>query len=293
MTRDDRFYAFIVDHTSRSRNRIRKISIHKRWLKVSACLGLILCCAALYGFYGLAQRVVHARIERENNRLRQENEKQRQQLNQLENRVEAIEDASRRLKEMSGVTEQDENSENMRGAGGPLLLMDAETIAAVEYRAAFLEKELQSYESVLRERERVPSIWPVEGRITDAFGVRGNPFGGGSSEFHSGQDIAAPWGTGVVAAATGTVAFAGTQSGYGQIVIVDHGNGMSTRYGHLSRIEVELGQQVMRGTQLGSVGSTGRSTGPHLHYEVRINEAAVSPRRYLPDESDFSSKNAQ
>lgn len=291
MTRDDRFYAFIVDHTSRSRNRIRKISIHKRWLKVSAVAGLMLLCAALYGIYGLAQRVVHARIERENNRLREENQKQREQLNKLENRVEAIEDAASRLKEMSGVTAQDEHGEPLRGAGGPLLLMDAETIAAVEYRASFLERELQTYESVLRERERVPSIWPVEGRITDGFGVRGNPFGGGSSEFHSGQDIAAAWGTPVVAAGTGTVAVAGTQNGYGQIVIVDHGNGLSTRYGHLSRIEVEIGQQVTRGDRLGAVGSTGRSTGPHLHYEVRINEAAVSPRRYLPAESTFPVEN--
>jgi murein DD-endopeptidase MepM/ murein hydrolase activator NlpD len=286
MIKDERFYAFIVARTSRSRARIRRISFHKRWLKVSALAAFVILSAALYGVYGLVQQAVHLRIERENNRLREENAKQRWQLDKLADRVEAIEDASRRLKEISGVPEQQkEGTTDLRGAGGPLVQMDAETISAVEYRAAQLEKELQVYESVLR--ERVPSAAPVEGRITDGFGVRGNPFGGGSSEFHSGQDIAASWGMPVVAAGSGTVILAGPQSGYGQLVVIDHGNGLTTHYGHLSRIEAVPGQQIARGEQLGRVGSTGRSTGPHLHYEVRINDAAVNPRRYLP--AQFSS----
>nr|MBA3242642.1 M23 family metallopeptidase [Acidobacteriota bacterium] len=97
-----------------------------------------------------------------------------------------------------------------------------------------------------------------------------------------GQDIAAPRGTPVLAAADGFVTQAGTQSGYGQIVIIDHGNGLTTRYGHLSKIEATLGQELKRGELLGQVGSTGRSTGPHLHYEVRFRDVPVSPSRYLP-----------
>jgi murein DD-endopeptidase MepM/ murein hydrolase activator NlpD len=85
-----------------------------------------------------------------------------------------------------------------------------------------------------------------------------------------------------MAAAQGTVIFAGWQNGYGQIVIIDHGNGLTTRYGHLSGIDVEVGRQIARGEQIGRVGSTGRSTGPHLHYEVRINDEPVNPRQYLP-----------
>lgn len=293
MTRDDRLYAFIVAHTSRSRARIRRISIHKRWLKVSGAIALVVLCAALYGVYGLVHETTHAEVERENARLKAENAKQREQLNKLEDRVEAIEDASRRLKEISGVEEQAEPEAELRGAGGPLLEMDGEAIASVEQRAAQLERALQVYEQALRERERMPSIWPVEGRVTDGFGMRGNPFGGGSSEFHAGQDIAAPWGTPVVAAASGTVSFAGTQNGYGQVVILDHGNGISTRYGHLSRIEAQIGQILERGQQLGRVGSTGRSTGPHLHYEVRLGEEAVSPRRYLPEKSVFQGETVQ
>ncbi|HEY0080684.1 MAG TPA: peptidoglycan DD-metalloendopeptidase family protein [Pyrinomonadaceae bacterium] len=285
MKRDERIYAFIVAHTSHSRFPIRQISIHRRWLKVSLALLAVVFCAALYGMYSLSQEAAHLRLEDENNRLRMENEKQRHQLHNLKNRVEAVEDATRRLSEISGVGEGgEENRTNERGAGGPALLMDAANISVFEIRAAQLEQELRRYEAELieRERTRIPSIWPVEGRMTDDFGLRGNPFGGDSSEFHAGQDIATNWGTPVVAAGSGTVTFAGTQNGYGQVVILDHGNGLTTRYGHLSRIEVEVGQELTRGQELGRVGSTGRSTGPHLHYEVRIYDTAVNPRGYLP-----------
>jgi len=284
MNRDERFYAFIISRTTRSRACIRRISVHQRWLKVSALAGVILFGCAAYGLYGLTQQAAHLRIQEENDRLRRENERQRRQLEKLENRVDAIEDASRRLSEISGVSHDAEEGTDPHGAGGPSLELDAAAINFIEARAARLEEDLRAYEAALRERARVPSIWPVEGgETTDSFGVRGNPFGGGSSEFHPGQDIAAPRGTPVVAAADGTVTTAGWQNGYGNVVIIDHGNGLSTRYGHLSRIEVSAGQELKRGRLLGLVGSTGRSTGPHLHYEVRIGEAPVSPRRYLPE----------
>jgi murein DD-endopeptidase MepM/ murein hydrolase activator NlpD len=128
----------------------------------------------------------------------------------------------------------------------------------------------------------IPSIWPVAGPLSSGFGVRGNPFGGSSREFHKGQDIAAPIGTPVMATADGVVTVAGWLRGYGWVVYIDHGNGISTRYGHLSRIDVAVGQTIKRGEQLGLVGSTGRSTGPHLHYEVLINGQATNPIPYLP-----------
>jgi murein DD-endopeptidase MepM/ murein hydrolase activator NlpD len=282
MNRDERFYAFIVSTTSRSRSYVRRVSIHKRWVKVSAVAVALLCCASAYGVYGLTQQALHLRIEEENNRLRIENERQRRQLQKLENRVDAIEDASRRLSEMSGVpAEQQEEGTSPHGAGGPAL--DAESVELLELRAARLEMDLQVYEAALKERARVPSIWPVEGESTDSFGYRGNPFGGGGSEFHPGQDIAAPRGTPVLAPADGTVIEAGWKSGYGQTVVIDHGNGLTTRYGHLSKLEVESGQEIRRGEELGLVGSTGRSTGPHLHYEVRLGDLPISPRHYLPE----------
>jgi murein DD-endopeptidase MepM/ murein hydrolase activator NlpD len=282
MVRDDRLYAFIVARTNRSRARIRRVGVHKRTLKLLTGLGVVALCAALYGFYGLTQQVIHLRIERENERLRAENERQRRQLNNLNQRIEAVEDNARRLVEISGATGETNQVEG-RGAGGPEILFSSLSgIIGVEYKTDYLERELKSYEELLKRRTTVPSIWPVAGELTDGFGGRRNPFGGSSSEFHTGQDISTSSGTPVVAAAQGMVIFAGWQNGYGQIVIIDHGNGLTTRYGHLSGIDVEVGQLIRRGEQLGRVGSTGRSTGPHLHYEVRINDEPVNPRQYLP-----------
>jgi murein DD-endopeptidase MepM/ murein hydrolase activator NlpD len=279
MVRDDRLYAFIVARTNSSRARIRRIRVHKRTLKLLTLFCIVGLGAALYGFYGLTQQATHWRIERENRRLRAENERQRMQLNNLNQRIEAVEDKARGLVERSGVEGESKQVET-RGAGGPEVLFD--NLVAVEFKTDYLERELKSYEELLKKRATVPSIWPVGGELTDGFGGRRNPFGGWGSEFHTGQDIATLWGTPVVAAAQGIVIFAGWQNGYGQIVIIDHGNGLTTRYGHLSGIDVEVGQQLARGEQLGRVGSTGRSTGPHLHYEVRINDEPVNPLQYLP-----------
>ncbi|MFN2452675.1 MAG: M23 family metallopeptidase [Pyrinomonadaceae bacterium] len=288
--RDDRFYAFIVARTSRSRSRIRRITLHKRWLKVSAACVLVLLSAAAYGFYALTQEVAHLSVERENERLREENAKQRQQLNSLNSRVEAVEDVSRRIAEMSGVAHGGDESPRMdlhetelRGAGGPRLPLDATSgVSFIEHKTRALESNLRAYETILRRRQMLPSLWPVAGNLTDGFGGRRDPFGGSASEFHAGQDIAAVWGTPVEAAGSGKISFAGWQNGYGQVVIIDHGGGLATRYGHLSQVNVRAGEEIKRGSILGRVGSTGRSTGPHLHYEVRINDKAVNPRPYLP-----------
>lgn len=284
MVRDDRLYAFIIAHTSRSRSRIRRICVHKRWLKLSALAGLIVIAAALYGIYGLTQHIRHRYVEQENAQLRAENEKQRQQLDKLNHRVEAVEDTSRKLAEMSGVNQDQQPI--MNGAGGPFIPLDEAT--AVELKTNRLEQELRVYEAALRERATVPSIWPVEGSLESGFGGRRNPFGGSSYENHEGQDIEAEMGTPVVAAASGTVTIACAQNGYGNVVYIDHGNGLSTRYGHLSHIDATVGQTIARGEILGRVGSTGRSTGPHLHYEVRINNDPVNPRAYLPGAGESS-----
>ncbi len=281
MVRDDRFYAFIVAHTSRSRSRIRRIAIHKRWLKLSAVFALFALGAALYGFYGLAQQARHLSTENENARLREENQRQRQQLENLNNRVEAVEDASRRLVEISGANGEGQTA-IIGGTGGPALPFDEAALSVLESKTRQVEQELEVYKTILEERSVIPSLWPVRGNLESGFGGRRNPFGGSSFEYHEGQDIDAPFGEPVAAAASGSVIFAGWQNGYGQVVYVDHGSGLTTRYGHLSQIDVAVGQALARGEKLGLVGSTGRSTGPHLHYEVRINNEPVNPRRYLP-----------
>jgi murein DD-endopeptidase MepM/ murein hydrolase activator NlpD len=125
-----------------------------------------------------------------------------------------------------------------------------------------------------------PTLWPVVGRITANFGERLDPFSG-EGAFHTGVDIAAEYGEGVRAAADGVVIEAGLHSGYGRLVIVDHGFGVTTWYGHLSTFNVPPGIHVKRGDIIGYVGVSGRTTGPHVHYEVRINNAPVNPMRYL------------
>jgi len=280
MTRDDRFYAFIVARTSRSKAHIRRICVHKRWLKLSVVALVAITGGLLYGFYGLTQQAEHLRTEHENQRLRAENDKQRQELQSLNNRVDAVEDTSRKLAEVSGVPKE---NQTVHGQGGPARPVDsAAALAALVAKTARLEHELHAYEELLRERGMTPSIWPVSGRRESGMGGRRNPFGGRGYEYHEGQDIDAAYGTPVMVAASGKVTIAGWQRGYGNVVYIDHGSGLSTRYGHLSKIDVSVGQAVMRGQTIGLVGSTGRSTGPHLHYEVRINNQPVDPRQYLP-----------
>jgi murein DD-endopeptidase MepM/ murein hydrolase activator NlpD len=280
MTRDDRFYAFIVARTSRSKAHIRRICVHKRWLKASAMALVAITGGLIYGFYGLTQQAEHLRIDHENQRLRAENDKQRQELQNLNNRVDAVEDTSRKLAEASGVQK---DGQPARGQGGPAHPVDsAAALAALESKTAKVERELRMYEAFLRLHGMTPSIWPVMGKLESGVGGRRNPFGGRGYEYHEGQDIDAAYGTPVAVAATGRVVIAGWQRGYGNVVYVDHGNGLSTRYGHLSEIDVTVGQTVTRGQTIGLVGSTGRSTGPHLHYEVRINNQPVDPKQYLP-----------
>jgi murein DD-endopeptidase MepM/ murein hydrolase activator NlpD len=125
-----------------------------------------------------------------------------------------------------------------------------------------------------------PNLWPVEGPVTGSFGERTDPFNG-EGAFHSGIDISASYGQPVLAPADGVVTFADFMGGYGRAVALDHGRGITTRYGHLASYAVVPGQYVRRGDTIGYVGLSGRSTGPHLHYEVRINDTPVNPHKFL------------
>jgi murein DD-endopeptidase MepM/ murein hydrolase activator NlpD len=125
-----------------------------------------------------------------------------------------------------------------------------------------------------------PSLWPVEGRVGSSFGEREDPING-EGAFHSGLDIEAPDGTPVRAAADGNVTDAAMNGGYGREIILDHGHDVLTVYGHLSAMAVVPGQHVIRGQVIGYVGQSGRATGPHLHYEVRVHNVPVNPHKYL------------
>ena len=128
----------------------------------------------------------------------------------------------------------------------------------------------------------VPSTLPVQGWVTSGFGYRFSPWGGGT-KLHEGVDIAAAYGSAIYAPSDGTVVFAGTKGGYGNALIIDHGYGISTLYGHTSQLFVSEGQRIARGTRIASVGNSGASTGPHLHYEVRVDGIPTDPAKYYKE----------
>lgn len=146
------------------------------------------------------------------------------------------------------------------------------------------EKSLHELHASLQDQESIlvatPSTWPVNGYLSSGFGYRESPFGS-NYEFHDGLDISAPAGTPVLATADGVVTFSGQYGDTGNTVTITHGYGYETGYGHLSYISVKEGQRVERGQVIGRVGSTGRSTGPHLHYIVKVAGAKVNPKDYL------------
>ena len=127
-----------------------------------------------------------------------------------------------------------------------------------------------------------PDIWPVSGVVSSHFGFRVSP-GGIGSTYHEGLDIASSYGNPVHATANGRITQAGWVNGYGYLVEIDHGNGIKTRYGHNSALLVSVGDQVVQGQTISLIGSTGNSTGPHCHYEVRVNGEAVDPTLFLPN----------
>ncbi len=226
-------------------------------------------------------------------------------INELEGQIETVDDLARELRQLLGLPEP------QSGVGGPVgdnpgtnpesndpWMQLRSDIVSVEQQAGNLVFDLDevnteiqirlalvrqsglprggSVEDDLRFYEAMPLGWPVDGPITSRFGMRSSPFASGS-EMHTGIDIAARTGTPVRATGAGTVRVAGNQGGYGLLVIIDHGRGVSTWYGHNSRLLVSPGQSVQAGQTIAEVGSTGRSTGPHVHYEVRIGNSIQDP----------------
>ncbi len=166
-----------------------------------------------------------------------------------------------------------------------------EQLDDLELRARSLQERLEREEESLQEvrgylddrtslLDAHPRVWPARGWVTSGYGWRNSPQGDGR-RLHAGLDIAAPRGTPVIAPADGHVVFAGYHSAYGNLIVVDHGYGITTKYAHTSRMLVRVGDRVQRGELIAKVGNTGRSTGPHLHFEVLKDGVPVNPRRFL------------
>jgi murein DD-endopeptidase MepM/ murein hydrolase activator NlpD len=172
------------------------------------------------------------------------------------------------------------------GVGGPVTDVTdlSGQLASLDRAAAHQETSLRGLNEYFEAQRSLlastPNAWPARGWVTSDFGERLDPYTAERME-HRGLDIATQPGNPVLAPSDGTVTFAGDENGYGKVLVLDHGHGVNTRYGHLSAIYVKAGQRVKRGARVAAVGNTGRSTGPHLHYEVRVNGAAENPRKFL------------
>lgn len=165
--------------------------------------------------------------------------------------------------------------------GGPLEILATGTNGEIDPRFERLGLSLARMSALERSLDAVPQVLPASApMVTSSFGYRRDPFTGGGA-MHSGLDFKGPLGSPIYAAAKGIVTFVGRKAGYGNVVEVSHGNGLMTRYAHMSRFATTVGSRVAAGDIIGAIGSTGRSTGPHLHFEVRINDRAVDPRPFL------------
>ena len=238
-----------------------------------------------------ANPVEIARLKGENDRLRKTNLTFESSLQKLQGQLVEYEDRTRQLAIVAGVESLESGAE--AGIGGTAA-DEAEIgdlsggLSTIEGRAGQIAGALDAVEAKLAERVRwissTPAITPVKGIFTSGFGYRSDPLTHGRGT-HQGVDIAAAPGQPVLASADGVVVRAGSIGGLGQAVYIAHGFGLTTRYGHMSRIDVRPGQRIKRGDVVGRVGNTGRSTGYHLHYEVRVDGDAVNPLAYILDDS--------
>jgi murein DD-endopeptidase MepM/ murein hydrolase activator NlpD len=290
-----RFYTiFILPH---AHARFRKLHLSRNFVAVSCgvlALGLLGGGLAPHLLFRVqAQSVVLSDLEAENRSLRDHKSRVETTLEQMAQRLDQMESEATRLAQEVGLKELPAERPAAGGALVPYAQSDPrvvdEEIQALGNRLQALDLSFDTIGEAWQERAKVlahtPSLLPVIGFFSDGFGWRKDPLTG-QKAFHEGVDIVAQTGTSVRAPADGIVVAAGRNSSYGKAIDLSHGYGMGTRFGHLSAVMVRPGQRVRRGDVIGRVGSTGRSTGPHLHYEVFKEGRQVNPRRYLPPAPD-------
>lgn len=266
MQKDDRYYTFLLKKSSRSKIYIRRIEVSKNLLHTSVAAAILFTAVVTAGLTGIL-KIENFQLAGSNENL-SETSAFTQQLSLNQNK------SANEVKSL--------NYARPGSIGGPSISFRLTNVGSEEEENE-METQLRIIESSSNP-EFLPIIWAHMGKVNNEYGFRRNPFGGRTYEFHGGLDIDGERGDIVVAPANGIVTKAGWQGGYGNLIEVDHGNGLQTRYGHLSKIDVQNGDTIERGQLIGLVGSTGRSTGPHLHFEVRLNDKPINPRRFLPPE---------
>jgi murein DD-endopeptidase MepM/ murein hydrolase activator NlpD len=281
------YTVILVPH---ARAKFRKFQVTNLHLWGALLATLLLAGGSLFIFWAFFASPVEGsqlvRLENENDQLREVNRSFEDSIRQLQTQLADYEERTRKLAIVAGLDELGSAGES--GIGGLDLALETphDGLELVATRAGSLADRLDRVEGKLEERLRwvssVPAIVPTRGLLTSGFGPRRDPMSGRRT-FHQGLDIAAPPGKAVRATADGLVVRAARMSGLGNAVYLSHGFGLTTRYGHMSRLAVKPGQRVQRGDIIGYVGNTGRSTGYHLHYEVHKDGEPVNPLAYILD----------
>lgn len=297
-------HQFTVIVVSDHSQAVRKFRLPREWIRNGAVAGGALAVAglvaAIHYFTLLGSASENRVLKEENAQLRSQILLVQEKVSHIAATLDRVERFDAKLR--TAVTQLQDPERNL--AIGPVGNPDAESTAvpgpapaaqenlsALPGRVLSLETEAARQEASLRELQEyfddqksllasTPSLWPTRGWVTSDFGIRLDPYSA-DREMHRGLDIATPHGQTVFTPSDGTVVFNGTEGGYGKVLVIDHGYGVKTRYGHLSEIFVRLGEKVSRGQKVGAVGNTGRSTGPHLHYEVRVNGIPENPRKFI------------
>jgi murein DD-endopeptidase MepM/ murein hydrolase activator NlpD len=289
------FYTLIVVPHAKARFRKFQVSVRlTKWVLGAMGVLAIALVGILVHYTWMSVQVAEIkRLRGENLALATKARAYEENAGRLQQRVLALQSIVTKLGLMAGVEESPPEPQ-IGGVGGvtrleataPSLDMAAslegmdQTVSALTQKSERLRTFFQDQRQVLAS---TPSIWPVRGYLSAAFGNRKDPFTG-MPDFHPGIDISTPRGTKVVAPADGVVVFTGKKGGYGNAVVIDHGYGIVTRYAHLDGFNVRPGQRVRRGDVIGFVGNTGRSTAPHLHYEVWVNDQTRNPIQFIIDE---------
>ncbi|HUP61341.1 MAG TPA: peptidoglycan DD-metalloendopeptidase family protein [Thermoanaerobaculia bacterium] len=286
----DKRYSTII-FVPHARAKFRKLKVSHRLLFTAISLVTSsLCLSTFFSFQyftSLSQTHELSKLRRENRELQTANEQFGKSVESLRTQLRSVEDRTRKLAIIAGITSLDESSQG--GSGGArteesMANPYRDDVDKMSFRSHRLQKDLAVLEQKFVAQSRLlsstPSIVPVRGILTDGFGGRSDPFTGEPGQ-HLAIDISSAVGQSVRAPADGIIVKAEWANGYGNVIFISHGYGFSTRYGHLSNFAVRPGMRVKRGEVIGHVGSTGRSTGPHLHYEVRVNNNPVNPLEYI------------
>lgn len=275
------YFVIVLAHSLHGR--LRRIHVPHKVVYAAFVWTLVggLCMLGLLSSYlRMSWKVAHYNsLRQEVDSLRAKYQELQKVTNQKNEQLATLETFASEVSVAYGLKRTPEVSNDI-ASPAPLTPSYRESLSEYNFlKSASLSNLYRNYPKQWQTNTR-PSVWPVEGRLMSSFGARTDPFSG-EGAIHTGVDLSAPMGTPVVTAADGIVVHADWMNGYGRLIIIDHGNGLQTYYGHLSRFLVVPGQEVRRGDVIARSGATGRVTSPHLHYEVRMRGTPVNPYPYL------------